>query len=149
MSIADAVVACAETFRRLCADLSASNIHDDEKRARYSGFIHEVSACHERFELWSSNLGAHRRDKNALDKRLREASTLQSRVVHYLKDLEGALADSKCLQSWYNGRSAKFGMQSLRSFLGKLRLGTNYQNLHQKSQILMMKRELIQKWTNW
>lgn len=94
MSIADVVVECAETFRRLCSGLAPSGAPNDENHTTNSGFLIKVSSCFERFQLWSSNLGAHRRDKNSLDRRLSEASNLQRRVLQYLKDVRGGLEDS-------------------------------------------------------
>ncbi|KAH7405701.1 hypothetical protein DE146DRAFT_649443 [Phaeosphaeria sp. MPI-PUGE-AT-0046c] len=93
MSIADTVAQCAETFRSLRSRLAAIDAPDDDDKATYSDFPNKINACFERFQLWSSSLGAHRRDKNSLDKRLREASNLQRRVLQYLKDMQGGLED--------------------------------------------------------
>lgn len=98
MSIADVVIDCAETFQRVRSDLTDSCASDEGLQRTYTDFLTEVSACFERFQLWSSNLGAHRRDKNSLDRRLREASNLQGRVLQYLKDIQEGLKDSRFWQ---------------------------------------------------
>lgn len=104
MSIADGVLGCAEAFRKLQADLTERGTQTDEKREAHRTFITKVNDSFERFQLWSSNLGAHRRDKSSLDQRLWEASHLRYRVLEYLKDLQQGLGDGGLLEIFANIR---------------------------------------------
>jgi hypothetical protein len=93
MSIADSVSGCAKAFRKLITALIERGAQSDETGEADHAFTTKLKDSFERFQLWSSNLGAHRRDKSSLDQRLWEASHLRYRVLGYLKDLQQGLAD--------------------------------------------------------
>jgi hypothetical protein len=97
MSIADSVLGCAQSFRSLRATLTERRAQPNEEREADRAFATKVNDSFERLQLWSSNLGAHRRDESSLDKRLWEASHLRIRVLEYLNDLQQGLADGELL----------------------------------------------------
>jgi chromosome segregation ATPase len=100
MSIADGVLDCAKSFRKLQANLAERCAQLDEGREANQTMSTKLNDSFERFQLWSSNLGAHRRDKSSLDQRLWEASHLQCQVLEYLKDLQQGLADGEPMESF-------------------------------------------------
>lgn len=98
MSIADSVLGCTTIFRELQGKLSERGAQTDDKNEAARILSSQVNHSFERFQIWSSNLGAHRQDKRSLDQRLWEASHLRYRVLEYLKDLQQGLADGELLQ---------------------------------------------------
>jgi hypothetical protein len=95
MSIAERVLDCVKAFRKLNIYLTEEGTQTDIERQANSALVAKVNDSFERFQLWSSNLGAHRRDRNSLDQRLWEASHLRDRVLEYLEDLQQGVADGK------------------------------------------------------
>ena len=103
-------------FRNLKGACLERDTDIDEKNEANRAFSKMVNDSFERFQLWSSNLGAHRRDKTSLDHRLWEASHLQDQVLEYLKDLHQGLADGESLEIFYKPQAInKNAQQSLSS----------------------------------
>lgn len=97
MSIADGALGCAHAFQAVAAPILERETQDYQKTADNVTFTTKVNDSFERFQLWSSNLGARRRDKSSLDQRLVEASHLRNRVLEYLKDLQQGLIDASTI----------------------------------------------------
>jgi hypothetical protein len=95
MSIAERVADCVKTYRKLNIDLTDKFTQDDAEEPKNGAFIEKVNGSFERFQLWSSNMGAHRKDRNSLDQRLWEASHLRKQVLQYLEDLQQGFADGQ------------------------------------------------------
>lgn len=88
--IAERSCDCQQLFIQL-----SSLLHDDRPDYLISpaAILDELG----RFRLWANNIGAFLRIdyQNSLDFRLRDASTIRSRVVEFLGDLEEALENGK------------------------------------------------------
>jgi hypothetical protein len=93
MSIADKVADCVKAYRELNIDITDKFTQDDVEEQANGAFIAKVNESFERFQLWSSNMGAHRKDRNSLDQRLWEAANLRNQVLQYLEDLQQGFAD--------------------------------------------------------
>lgn len=95
MLIADASHKRMDTFQRVhsCLDEFVESNEVEQKSSSLVEF--KMKECHERFQLWSSNLGAHRRDHNSLDSRLSEVPKLKHKVLQYLEDMMQGINESE------------------------------------------------------
>jgi hypothetical protein len=89
MSISQCVSTCLEQFKDLQHSLHGSVLQ------HHAVFSSRLNDGLERFQPWTSNIGAHRRDNVSLDHRLRDASHVVTSVLGYLVDIKQALVDGK------------------------------------------------------
>ncbi|KAI1083377.1 hypothetical protein F5B20DRAFT_577058 [Whalleya microplaca] len=86
-AIADHVAFCLESFNSITLDAAP----DGFNQVAVSKLADESA----RFKIWAGNIGAHKRRKNSLDYRLRDASHLQKQVRTLLIDLRNSLESAR------------------------------------------------------
>ena len=85
--IADRAVSAYKAFSELLICLDS---HNQTGKLREQEFKREF----DRFTMWTSNIGAHKRGQSSLDFRLRDAAHIRDAVLSMLGDLQELITDS-------------------------------------------------------
>ena len=91
------------------------NLAKEVLASKFSEYGTRFETQRRRFIAWGENAGAHRSDRMSLDHRLREASHIQSAVVHFCQDLITGLKEGSV-----NIFTEPFVYLGLRAFLQRL-----------------------------
>lgn len=89
-SISNATSLCMRSFSLLTTALAAG-----EREHWESMPPEKIEMEHERFKIWSGNLGALKNGRSSLDSRLRESTLMQSNIMKLLTRLDLILQNSK------------------------------------------------------